>query len=218
MSAETAGERFYQTAEVFPLKGPVAMAAFHLDEIEESDEQAGYPATQAQVDEELDRLFGEENGRGAEYLAGLVLWIKNTEASVEIQKALAEPHQAEADRHKQRAKALEKRGEWLRGRLAILVEQQQGGRFTDGIHKVHVREYPSAVILGTCNKHEGEHFEMETCGSSFDPVGDFPLTMARVKVEPKKAEIKTELLRLEHEGKPMPRWAQLARKLVAVIR
>jgi len=214
---ETARELELRTAEVFPMKGPMALAAFHLEQLEESEEQAAHSASEEQVREELDRIFGPDNDRGAEYLAELVLWIRNTEQSAEIQKALARPHQEEADRHVQRSRALDRRVEWLRGRLAILVELR-GGRFSDGLHKVHTRTHAKAQLLGVCSRHEGEHLELESCGSTFKPADDMPAKFARIKVEPERKAITDELLRLEGEGKPFPRWGQLVRKIVAVVR
>jgi hypothetical protein len=206
-----------RTAEVFPMKGPIALAALHLEQVEEREDQGGYSVSEAQVQEELDRIFGPDNARGAEYISQLVLWMRNTEEAAEIQGALAKPHQEEADRHIQRSKALGRRVEWLRGRLAILVAGQ-GGRFSDGIHKVHTRTHAKAQLLGVCSRHEGEHHEHETCGSTFKPADDLPAAFARLKIEPDRKAITDELLRLEGEGKAMPRWAQLVRKIVAVVR
>lgn len=200
--------RVFSTLELHPLPDPLAIISTALDEAEEEE-------TQERVSEELDRIFGPDSSEGAEFISGLVLWIKNTEQAATVSGSLAAPHEEEAKRHRRRQQALERRAGWLRERLVLLLSGR-GGRFSDGLHKIHTRATAKVSILGTCTKHEDVHYETDRCGT-FTPDDSVPLQFVRIKYEPKKDDIQAHLIELEKAEKGVP-WAQLARRLVAVIR
>jgi len=211
-----------ETRELFPLPPVFQTVENNLWEWLDSQE----PGEQGEVivvddsailQEELDRIFGPDNSEGSEHMAGLILWIRNMEQAAANEAALAAPFEAEAQRHRKRAKSLENRAQWVRDRLALLVEQR-GGRFDAGLHKVHVRETPSAQVAGTCKNHgDVLHYQDSKC-SAFEVTDQLPATFARVKVEPRLAELRKHLLAEEAAGRPWPAWARVMRRLSAVIR
>lgn len=208
------------TRELFPLPPVIQKIEDNVwSAIEDATDENGVvsgPTEQEVIQEELDRLFGPDNSEGSEYLAGLVLWIRNMEQASANEAALARPFEEEMQRHRRRSRSLENRAKWVRERLAHLVAQR-GGRFDAGMHKVHVREVPSAQVIGSCKVHPVEHFEGPQC-QGFEVTDQLPVDFARVKVEPRLAELRSHLIAEEAAGREAPRWARLVRRLSAVIR
>jgi len=200
----------HRTVELFPLEGPIALAAGTLDSLEEDP-------TEDEVMAELDRIFGPDNSAGSEYIAGLILWIRNVEQMAHNEAALAVPFREEAERHERRAKALEQRAKWFRDRLAGLVVER-GGKYSDGLHKVHTRVYHKVILVGTCSNENGghlgeEHLESKSC-KAFKVTEKLPANLGRMVIEPDKKAIQQDLL--SHNG-PRP-WAELGSSVTAVIR